>query len=115
MRKCRRYFQLSESIQGAMNGSNNAFASNGFGGTQAGMRSSGTGALVTGSNKFHQPGVTFPLIGPKTLKQLNDYLPVLDMKLNKSIIKECDLLVPPGSAKANFHNSAPWMKMKLNW
>ena len=62
-----------------------------------------------------QPGVAFPLIGPKTLKQLNDYLPVLDMKLNKSIIKECDLLVPPGSAKANFHNSAPWMKMKLNW
>ena len=59
MRKCRRYFQLSESIEGAMNGSNNAFASNGFGGTQAGMRSSGTGALVTGSNKFHQPGVTF--------------------------------------------------------
>ena len=34
-----------------------------------------------------QPGVTLPLIGPKTLKQLTDYLPVLDMKLNKSIIK----------------------------
>ena len=62
-----------------------------------------------------QPGVTFPLIGPKTLKQLDDYLPVMDMKLNKSIIKKCDLLVPPGSARANFHNSAPWMKMQLEW
>ena len=57
----------------------------------------------------------FPLIGPKTLKQLDDYLPVMDMKLNKSIIKKCDLLVPPGSARANFHNSAPWMKMQLEW
>ena len=62
-----------------------------------------------------QPGVTLPLIGPKTLKQLTDYLPVLDMKLNKSIIKERDHLVPPGSAVANFHNSAAWMKMRLDW
>ena len=62
-----------------------------------------------------QPGVTLPLIGPKTLEQLNDYLPVIDMKLNKSLIKKCDLLVPPGSARANFHNSAPWMKMRLDW
>tara|TARA_B100001750_G_scaffold717_1_gene641 strand:+ start:4456 stop:5460 length:1005 start_codon:yes stop_codon:yes gene_type:complete len=62
-----------------------------------------------------QPGVTLPLIGPKTLEQLNDYLPVMDMKLKKSLIKKCDLLVPPGSAKANFHNSATWMKMRLDW
>ncbi|GIS57587.1 MAG: hypothetical protein CM1200mP1_15250 [Candidatus Neomarinimicrobiota bacterium] len=41
-----------------------------------------------------QPGVTLPLIGPKTLEQLNDYLPVMDMKLKKSLIKKCDLLVP---------------------
>jgi hypothetical protein len=27
----------------------------------------------------------------------------------------CDNLVPPGSAVANFHNSAPWLKMKLEW
>ena len=31
------------------------------------------------------------------------------------MIEECALLVPPGSAVANFHNSAAWMKMRLDW
>jgi len=62
-----------------------------------------------------QPGVTAPLIGPRTLKQLEQFLPVMDMTLEQSLRSACDSLVPPGSAVANFHNSAPWMKMKLNW
>ena len=62
-----------------------------------------------------QPGVTLPLIGPRTINQLEDYLPVMDMQLNQTLKEACDLLVPPGSAKANFHNSAPWMKMRLEW
>ena len=61
-----------------------------------------------------QPGVTAPLIGPRTLAQLNHFLPVLEMSLDESVRARCDALVPPGSAVANFHNSAPWMKMKLN-
>lgn len=60
-----------------------------------------------------QPGVTAPLIGPRTLDQLNHFLPVLEMTLEDSVREACDNLVPPGSAAANFHNSAPWMKMKL--
>ena len=60
-----------------------------------------------------QPGVTAPLIGPRTLAQLDHFLPVLEMTLDKSVREACDALVPPGSAAANFHNSAPWMKMKL--
>ena len=62
-----------------------------------------------------QPGVTLPLIGPRTIEQLEDYLPVMDMQLNQTLKKACDHLVPPGSARANFHNSAPWMKMQLDW
>ena len=61
-----------------------------------------------------QPGVTAPLIGPRTLAQLDHFLPVLEMSLDKSVREACDQLVPPGSAVANFHNSAPWMKMKLS-
>ena len=60
-----------------------------------------------------QPGVTAPLIGPRTLEQLEHFLPVLEMKLDNAVREACDKLVPPGSAAANFHNSAPWMKMKL--
>ncbi len=60
-----------------------------------------------------QPGVTAPLIGPRTLEQLEHFLPVLEMTLDESVRDACDALVPPGSAAANFHNSAPWMKMKL--
>ncbi|MCB0208971.1 MAG: aldo/keto reductase [Anaerolineae bacterium] len=60
-----------------------------------------------------QPGITAPIIGPRTLEQLEHLLPVLDMTLDDVLREACDALVPPGSAVANFHNSAPWMKMKL--
>ena len=62
-----------------------------------------------------QPGITAPLIGPRTLEQLEHFLPVLEMTLDEEIRAVCDQLVPPGSAVANFHNSAPWMKMRLDW
>jgi hypothetical protein len=55
------------------------------------------------------------LIGPRTLEQLEQFLPVMDMKLDQSLRSACNSLVPPGSAAANFHNSAPWMKTKLHW
>ncbi|WP_420644028.1 aldo/keto reductase [Candidatus Leptofilum sp.] len=57
-----------------------------------------------------QLGVTAPLIGPRTLVQLEHLLPVLEMSLDDDVRTACDELVPPGSAAANFHNSAPWMK-----
>jgi len=60
-----------------------------------------------------QPGITAPIIGPKSVEQLEHLLPVLEMSLPKDIRAACDGLVPPGSAVANFHNSAPWMKMRL--
>lgn len=60
-----------------------------------------------------QPGITAPLIGPRTLEQLEELLPVLDMELDDGLREACDNLVPPGSAVANFHNSAKWMKMQL--
>lgn len=60
-----------------------------------------------------QPGITAPLIGPRTMEQLEHFLPVLDMRLSDQVREACDALVPPGSAVADFHNSAPWMKMQL--
>jgi aryl-alcohol dehydrogenase-like predicted oxidoreductase len=60
-----------------------------------------------------QPGITAALIGPRTMEQLEQYVPVLDMELDGSLRDACDELVPPGSAVANFFNSAPWMKMRI--
>ena len=60
-----------------------------------------------------QPGITAPLIGPRTLAQLEELLPVLEMSLDDETRQACDDLVPPGSVVANFHNSAMWMKMRI--
>ena len=60
-----------------------------------------------------QPGVTAPLIGPRTLEQLEQALPVLDMTLSAELRAACDELAPPGGAVASFFNSAAWMKQRL--
>ena len=60
-----------------------------------------------------QPAITAPIIGPRTLEQLVDALPVLEMTLDDETRAACDELVPPGSAVADFHNTAPWMRARL--
>ena len=60
-----------------------------------------------------QPGITAPLIGPRTLDQLEHLLPVLDMTLSDELAQACDALVPPGGAAASFYNSATWMKNRV--
>lgn len=60
-----------------------------------------------------QAGVTAPIIGPRTLAQLRQALPVADMQLSDEVRAACDALVPPGSVVASFFNSAAWMKHKL--
>ena len=60
-----------------------------------------------------QPGVVAPIIGPKTVEQLEHLLPVAHLDLDTETAQLCDEICPPGSAIANFHNSAPWMKMRL--
>jgi aryl-alcohol dehydrogenase-like predicted oxidoreductase len=62
---------------------------------------------------MHQPAVTAPIIGPRTVEQLEHLLPVMEMTLTPEVAAACDDICAPGSAVANFHNSAPWMKMHL--
>jgi aryl-alcohol dehydrogenase-like predicted oxidoreductase len=61
-----------------------------------------------------QPGITAPIIGPRTMDQLDDALAVLDLELDDETRAACDDLVPPGNAVADFHNTAPWMLATLN-
>ena len=60
-----------------------------------------------------QPGVVAPLIGPKTADQLAHFLPVAEMSFPAEMVPICNDICPPGSAVADFHNSAPWMLMQL--
>jgi 1-deoxyxylulose-5-phosphate synthase len=60
-----------------------------------------------------QPGVTCPIIGPRTMEQLQSFLPVMEMTLSESDRPLFDELVHPGNAVADFHNSNEWMKARI--
>ena len=60
-----------------------------------------------------QPGVTSPIIGPRTINHLDDALAVLEMSLDEADIPVFDQLVHPGNAVADFHNSNDWMKARI--
>ena len=52
-----------------------------------------------------QPGITAPIIGPRTLAHLEDALGILDKALDDADRPLFDKLVHPGTAVADFHNS----------
>jgi 1-deoxyxylulose-5-phosphate synthase len=60
-----------------------------------------------------QPGVTAPILGPRTLAHLEDALGILDKTLDESDRPFFDDLVHPGTAVADFHNSNDWMKARI--
>ncbi|MBN2392693.1 MAG: aldo/keto reductase [Anaerolineae bacterium] len=60
-----------------------------------------------------QPGITSPIIGPRTMAHLEDALPVLEMALDPADVPLFDALVHPGNVVADFHNSNPWMKARI--
>ncbi len=60
-----------------------------------------------------QPGVTAPIIGPRTMDQLRDALGVLDLDLSDDDDTRLDRLNPPGNAVSDFHNSNEWMKTRV--
>jgi aryl-alcohol dehydrogenase-like predicted oxidoreductase len=60
-----------------------------------------------------QPGVTAPIIGPRTLAHLEDAIPVMEMSLADDDRPLFDELVHPGTAISDFHNTAWWMKARI--
>ena len=60
-----------------------------------------------------QPGVTSPIIGPRTMQHLEEALEVMEMTLSDEERERFDALVHPGNAVADFHNSNPWMKARI--
>ena len=62
---------------------------------------------------MEQPGITSPILGPRTMQHLEDALPLLEMRLDDADRPRFDALVHPGTAVADFHNSNDWMKARV--
>lgn len=60
-----------------------------------------------------QPGVTSPIIGPRTMDHMHSFIPVMDQALSTEELQKFDELVHPGNAVADFHNSNSWMKARV--
>jgi aryl-alcohol dehydrogenase-like predicted oxidoreductase len=60
-----------------------------------------------------QPGITAPIVGPRTMAQLDDALGILDRSLDDDARTACDELVHPGNAVSDFHNTTGWIKATL--
>ena len=60
-----------------------------------------------------QPGVTSPIIGPRTLAHLEDALAIVEKRLAETDRPSFDALVHPGNAVADFFNSNEWMKARI--
>jgi len=60
-----------------------------------------------------QPAVTSPIVGPRTMQHIEDFIPVLEMTLDDADRGLFDELVHPGNAVADFHNSNDWMKARV--
>ena len=63
--------------------------------------------------KATQPGITPPIVGPRTMAHLEDHLAVLEKTLDDADRAVFDELVHPGNAVANFHNSNEWVKARI--
>src|SRR4029077_17817107 len=60
-----------------------------------------------------QPGVTAPIVGPRTMAQLDDALGILDRAPDDAAGAACDELVHPGNAVSDFHNTTGWIKARV--
>jgi len=47
---------------------------------------------------LRQPAVTAPILGPRTVEQLQDCLPAQEVRLSDDVLKKVDEIVPPGTA-----------------
>jgi aryl-alcohol dehydrogenase-like predicted oxidoreductase len=53
-----------------------------------------------------QPGITAPIIGPRTFEQIEDNLGAVDVRLESADFERIDALVPPRSATVRYYDEA---------
>jgi len=52
-----------------------------------------------------QPGVTAPIIGPRTMEQLDEYLAALEYAVDDAACKEMDTIFEPGTHVSNYYSA----------
>lgn len=60
-----------------------------------------------------QPGITAPIIGPRTISHLEQMIPLLEMSLTNEDRSLLDELNPPGGVVSDFFNASGWMKTRI--
>ena len=53
----------------------------------------------------HQPGITSPIIGPRTMEQLEDNLKALDIDVTDDDREKIDAVAPPGSVVTKYYEA----------
>jgi aryl-alcohol dehydrogenase-like predicted oxidoreductase len=61
-----------------------------------------------------QPGVTSPIIGPRTMEQLEDNLGALEVQITEEDRKRLDAVIPPGTDVVSYYN-ADFGPSKFRW
>ena len=61
-----------------------------------------------------QPGVTAPIIGPRTMEQLVDNIGALDVAINADDIERIDAMAPPMSAAMRYYDEARGINLAPN-
>jgi aryl-alcohol dehydrogenase-like predicted oxidoreductase len=61
---------------------------------------------------LRHPAVTAPIIGPRTMEQLESQLPALDVSLDDELLDRIDEIVPPGTVfnPADTGWTSPWLR-----
>jgi aryl-alcohol dehydrogenase-like predicted oxidoreductase len=55
---------------------------------------------------MQQPGITSPIIGPRTMEQLEDNLKAIGVTITEDDKKAIDAIVPPGTNVTDFYNAS---------
>lgn len=67
-------------------------------------------AWVTG-----QPGVTAPIIGPRTLAHLEDNLASLEVSISADELARIDQIIPPGTFQRDYYQNADFGPSRQSW
>lgn len=52
---------------------------------------------------LHQPGVTAPIIGPRTIQQFNESIRSLEIKFNEELLSKLDKIFPPAGISPQYY------------
>ena len=52
---------------------------------------------------LNQPGVTSPIIGPRTIQQLNESMRSLEIKFNEELLSKLDKIFPPAGTSPQYY------------